>query len=86
MLKVVSNWLTKTNKQHICDGCGRTFPKSTVMERCNILNTETKKFDISYCCETCQILTRHYCPNGGEYEIGQFAKEASHYENTGELL
>ena len=85
MIKVVHNFLVDVAKPHICDGCVREFPKKTAMECCKLYDTIDKKWDRAYLCPTCQIVIRHFMPDGGEYFVGDFKDKALHYEETGEL-
>lgn len=82
MIKVVSNYLVKSRKAHLCDGCNRTFNKGTELERLNLKDTDTGKFEISYLCPTCQIVIRENFPEDGQYEQGEFHDLAVNYEHS----
>ena len=71
------HWV-KTRKPHNCFGCGREFPKGTIMER-QVLSTDNNILTI-HLCKTCEYLISKDLPDGGEYTYGSFLEKAINYE------
>lgn len=72
------SWV-KCRKPHCCFGCGREFPKGTVMERQVINGTENGIMTI-HLCETCEHLITEEVPEGGIYYQDSFYDKAIAYE------
>ena len=42
MTEVIGQKTVKTRKDHVCFGCGRNFPKGTLMERSCVIDSDGK--------------------------------------------
>ena len=69
----------KCRKPHNCFGCGREFPKGTVMERQVINGTENGIMTI-HLCETCEHLISKELAGGEEYYQNSFYNKAIAFE------
>lgn len=74
------SWV-KCRKPHFCFGCGREFPKGTVMERQVINGTENGIMTI-HLCETCEHLIEEEVPDGEIYYQDSFYDKAIAYETS----
>lgn len=77
MITASKNFIVTTRKPHMCDGCGRTFPKGTDMEQIDLCDNVARKFFTSYLCPTCQKIIEH---DGHEYYVGDYYDKAIDYE------
>lgn len=82
MISASKNYLIVSRKEHKCDGCGRTFPKGTIMEHIDLKDTILKTWSVSYLCPTCQKIIPH---DGREYTVGEYYEEAVAYDFGFEL-
>ena len=66
MAEVIGQKTVKTRKDHVCFGCGRNFPKGTLMERSCVIDNGLWT---SYLCPTCKKISASL-EYGDEYGFG----------------
>lgn len=78
MSTIISQKNITTRKPHVCFGCGREFPKSTIMSRESIADGGTVW--TCYLCQTCQSITSEMRYDD-EFGYGDLREEALERES-----
>ena len=72
MTEVIGQKTVKTRKDHVCFGCGRNFPKGSLMERSCVVDNGLRT---CYLCSACQKVSASL-KYGDEYGFGDLREEA----------
>jgi hypothetical protein len=78
MSDVLRSKTVHTRKPHVCFGCGREFPKGTMMESQGVKDGGT--VFTCYLCDTCNDITNRMS-FGDDYGFGDLRDEAEEEEN-----
>ena len=72
MTEVIGQKTVKTRKDHMCFGCGRNFPKGTLMERSCVIDSDG--IWTCFLCPTCKKISASL--KGDEFGFGELREEA----------
>lgn len=78
MAEVIGQKTVKTRKDHVCFGCGRNFPKGSLMERSCVVDNGLWT---CYLCSTCQKISASL-KYGDEYGFGDLREYALEKEGA----
>lgn len=78
MAEVIGQKTVKTRKDHVCFGCGRNFPKGSLMERSCVVDNGLWT---CYLCPTCKKISASL-KYGDEYGFGDLREYALEKEGA----